>query len=605
MTDKLLTFPTRDGESQGDATERVMLSAVGGPDTIRTRLQENPDGSTTMLRTRGGSPEFTTQKSGAKQTGIIHVFYGIPVSEAHRWGFRGASDVPMVATDEEYPGSAVIRPTGLTTCSVTKNQAWVTKDADETYPAHPGNATWVDDRKELAQQQILSWWVPIFSNRDFFVEGVYDYDATKLMLGSSMEYFDHDTAQRHLSYDADRANLGNIYIDGDLLYSAGKIVLAAALHYTSNGAKKLRYLSPATDYLAAYRDLMCIDVDIKSGVESLLFTIPYADFLLIPQDSVVHSTFNASGTKFIVPGNRLSPLANDTYEYVVETGGGTNLSALYSSSSTVSGTTSETADGMAELESLVDDPNTIISSRTSLSVMTFLFAWYEGDTRRWGGEYSAGAGLVGRADYTVPFAGYSTFEGRTNTRWVVVDGEKFLQTPQETYTRNKYFMGDGAGLNGTDTIYEITIGYIYLIYARGGILITSDKRAIGTHELNSVETFFHGASTGITVSGDVADQANYSGIGTIFNHYRKTPNVGFSAPVTFGGMMKIYTPYKFYLAHSLDRRVILLSFENHEDGTAKLYYLNGANSTDITALFPDAPNALLTGIVYTRRTYEY
>jgi len=60
--DKLLgsILPTRDGTAQGHGAERVMMNAVGGPGGIRTRIVSNPDGTTTMLRTRNGMPEFST-----------------------------------------------------------------------------------------------------------------------------------------------------------------------------------------------------------------------------------------------------------------------------------------------------------------------------------------------------------------------------------------------------------------------------------------------------------------------------------------------------------------------------------------------------------------
>lgn len=61
-------FPTRNGPAQGSSLERNMLGAVGGVGGFRTRLQNNHDGSTTMLRTRGGMPEFTTSKIDAPKT---------------------------------------------------------------------------------------------------------------------------------------------------------------------------------------------------------------------------------------------------------------------------------------------------------------------------------------------------------------------------------------------------------------------------------------------------------------------------------------------------------------------------------------------------------
>lgn len=58
-------FPTREGVAPGAANERTMLENVGGAAGIRTKILTNPDGSETMLRTRGGMPEFTTKKKKA------------------------------------------------------------------------------------------------------------------------------------------------------------------------------------------------------------------------------------------------------------------------------------------------------------------------------------------------------------------------------------------------------------------------------------------------------------------------------------------------------------------------------------------------------------
>jgi len=54
-------FPTRTGVV-GTSEESRMLQSVGGANTIRTKIIQNPDGSETMLRTRGGNPEFTVTK---------------------------------------------------------------------------------------------------------------------------------------------------------------------------------------------------------------------------------------------------------------------------------------------------------------------------------------------------------------------------------------------------------------------------------------------------------------------------------------------------------------------------------------------------------------
>ena len=39
-----------------------MLSALGGAESFRTRIHNNPDGSQTMLRTKGGFPQVITTR---------------------------------------------------------------------------------------------------------------------------------------------------------------------------------------------------------------------------------------------------------------------------------------------------------------------------------------------------------------------------------------------------------------------------------------------------------------------------------------------------------------------------------------------------------------
>lgn len=54
-----------------------MLRKAGGPDTIRTVVVDNLDGSTTRLRTRAGMPEFVTsgEKSEEQTGGCLHGLY--------------------------------------------------------------------------------------------------------------------------------------------------------------------------------------------------------------------------------------------------------------------------------------------------------------------------------------------------------------------------------------------------------------------------------------------------------------------------------------------------------------------------------------------------
>lgn len=70
--DFLTFFPTRQGGAQGAAAERMMIDSVGGAMSIRTRIRSNPDGSTTMLKTRGGMPEFTTTPADVVEEEPVH-----------------------------------------------------------------------------------------------------------------------------------------------------------------------------------------------------------------------------------------------------------------------------------------------------------------------------------------------------------------------------------------------------------------------------------------------------------------------------------------------------------------------------------------------------
>lgn len=58
--DETLIFPTRHGEPAGAGAERVMLDKAQGASGIVSVYRSNPDGSTTQLKTRMGSPQFVT-----------------------------------------------------------------------------------------------------------------------------------------------------------------------------------------------------------------------------------------------------------------------------------------------------------------------------------------------------------------------------------------------------------------------------------------------------------------------------------------------------------------------------------------------------------------
>ena len=89
-------FPTRFGSPQGHATERKMLDAVGGFDGIRTKIRTNPDGSTTILKTRGGMPAFMTTPAPINQpkNKIAEYLYftGVPRDTTYTVGYSPLTD---------------------------------------------------------------------------------------------------------------------------------------------------------------------------------------------------------------------------------------------------------------------------------------------------------------------------------------------------------------------------------------------------------------------------------------------------------------------------------------------------------------------------------
>ena len=66
-------FPVRTGVATGGANERQMLDVLSGSQNIRTELRDNLDGSQTMLRTRGGFPEFSTNHTVGTPTDICFI----------------------------------------------------------------------------------------------------------------------------------------------------------------------------------------------------------------------------------------------------------------------------------------------------------------------------------------------------------------------------------------------------------------------------------------------------------------------------------------------------------------------------------------------------
>ena len=59
-------LPTFDG-GKDKSLARSMIDGIGGTQGFRTKIVQNADGSTTMLRTKNGMPQFFTEEKEEKQ----------------------------------------------------------------------------------------------------------------------------------------------------------------------------------------------------------------------------------------------------------------------------------------------------------------------------------------------------------------------------------------------------------------------------------------------------------------------------------------------------------------------------------------------------------
>lgn len=140
-------FPSRDGGSIGTALENRMLGIVGGAQGIRTRIQVLPDGSTVMLKTRNGMPEFVrTPKKTKIAEGVELVFYCRLIDQTHPLGVAYNSAVNADYTIPTYPVSK-----GAIT------SATLAAEADPTLTDSPGPMRWVDSRPTKVVSETLTW----------------------------------------------------------------------------------------------------------------------------------------------------------------------------------------------------------------------------------------------------------------------------------------------------------------------------------------------------------------------------------------------------------------------------------------------------------------
>lgn len=187
--DKILgpLFPTRTGWATGAASERHMLDAVGGAGDFRTRLQQNSDGSTTMLRTRGGQPEFTTTRTrtaGGSETPTVsltcNLFLNAGIVDLHG---AGISDPNIAAEGTIYQTNFVAALGAIPAVGAGNVKTRYTSDGKEVFSpldTLPADATTAQCFSMAAgdyqTKKNVAWQVPasIFTGRTrLYVQSLY------------------------------------------------------------------------------------------------------------------------------------------------------------------------------------------------------------------------------------------------------------------------------------------------------------------------------------------------------------------------------------------------------------------------------------------------
>lgn len=109
-------FPARFGGSPGKGVERGMLD-VGGADGIRTKIKTLPDGSTVMLRTRNGFPEFTVTKRtiAAARVDFVETDYALRTYHSSHpfYTITGLQYLASITLDGGYTLSFALPPTDI------------------------------------------------------------------------------------------------------------------------------------------------------------------------------------------------------------------------------------------------------------------------------------------------------------------------------------------------------------------------------------------------------------------------------------------------------------------------------------------------------------
>lgn len=151
-------FPTRTGIATGSANERQMLDAIGGADSFRTRVMVNADGSTTILRTKGGMPRFMTtskESSGSNAVMSDSIFYCTPSSTIYQSGYSPAGALGPISRWRSWHSSNT--PPSPHGSAAPVLEAFASHGSDGVAASSPGNITWYGSVVVGDNAVVLSW----------------------------------------------------------------------------------------------------------------------------------------------------------------------------------------------------------------------------------------------------------------------------------------------------------------------------------------------------------------------------------------------------------------------------------------------------------------
>lgn len=336
-------LPTREGPATGHASERQMLDRGGlQNDGFRTDLRLNADGSTTMLRTRGGHPEFTTTPPEEEESATL---YCRMMSDQYPLGAEvtrsgqayttqnAALDWPTYPTSKGRIGARITAYRG--------KRAELAAD----YPDSPGNSTWYDTRTGAARQftDVLSWSNCMSENLS---EGPYYFngplssyynahysDYSGFVVGTtshyspsgskSHSYGDYLPAHainrgtRDYRYVPDPYYAVSLYKNGQIL-PISSMILAACMVLVGGGTR-YRVIRPKWYELAVSTDMeLVVDEfdDDGSLLSSVDVTLPSG---LQIRNIPVAPRWNASGTEAACSVEHLASEVNAANESVLST----------------------------------------------------------------------------------------------------------------------------------------------------------------------------------------------------------------------------------------------------------------------------------------------